>query len=101
MTAEIAAWIELDVAKRTTVLENVLEERGRQEADCRDGVHPFTCANPKVPSLCKLPVLLEEVGEVAEVLQAPEPDRERLYNELIQVAAAAVAWAESLREEGK
>jgi hypothetical protein len=101
MTPEIAAWIESDVLRRQAIMEDILDERGRQEALVRDGELPFTCADPKVPELRKLPVLMEEVGEVAAELQGDATERERLYNELIQVAAVAVAWAESLKEGGQ
>lgn len=51
-----------------------------------------------------LPILTEELGEVAEALQthtpaAKETDASDLYKELIQVAAVAVSWAAQLREE--
>ena len=50
----------------------------------------------------KLPVLSEEVGEVSEALQRPgllsAAHRAHLREELIQVAAVACAWAESLKE---
>ena len=43
----------------------------------------------------KLAVLVEEVGEVARaILETESP--ERLRAELVQVAAVAVAWAETL-----
>lgn len=41
-----------------------------------------------------LPILVEEVGEVARALCEREP-RERLREELLQVAAVACAWADS------
>lgn len=49
-----------------------------------------------------LPILLEEVGEVAEALQkntkaAKETDASDLYAELIQVAAVASSWAARLK----
>lgn len=43
-----------------------------------------------------LPILVEEVGEVARALCDREP-LEHLYLELIQVAAMAEAWADALR----
>jgi NTP pyrophosphatase (non-canonical NTP hydrolase) len=45
----------------------------------------------------KLAVLMEEVGEVARALIEKEPVDD-LRAELIQVAAVAHAWAESLTE---
>jgi len=43
--------------------------------------------------------LLEEVGEVATEIQFPPVDKKKLQKELIQAAAVAVAWAESLEDE--
>ena len=96
MNSHTAAFF--DARARMEILEDILEERGRQEALVRDGDLPFTCADTRVSWLRKLPILVEEVGEVSEELQRPTPDRERLYAELIQVAAVAVAWAESVKE---
>jgi hypothetical protein len=47
----------------------------------------------------KLAILIEEVGEVGHAINEKMP-KEELYNELIQVAACAVAWAERLRCTG-
>jgi NTP pyrophosphatase (non-canonical NTP hydrolase) len=46
-----------------------------------------------------LAILVEEVGEVARAALANPDDRKAgdLYSELIQVAAVAQAWAESLK----
>lgn len=51
-----------------------------------------------------LPILLEEVGEVAECLQndtkaAKVTDADNLYTELVQVAAVAVSWLAQLEEQ--
>lgn len=53
-----------------------------------------------------LGILTEEVGEAAQAVnglqlpaQAKPTDAASLYEELIQVAAVAQAWAEQLREE--
>ncbi|MFS0822148.1 MazG-like family protein [Bacillus sp. 1P02SD] len=51
-----------------------------------------------------LQILIEEVGEVAQAMQASkgwgkDTDAQDLYNELIQVSAVAVAIAEQIREE--
>jgi hypothetical protein len=77
------------------VIDAVAAERERQEQ--KHGRN--TCASPSVPNGFKLSVLMEEVGEVAQALQRGVLDtkgREHLRTELIQVAAVAVAWAESL-----
>jgi hypothetical protein len=89
------------------ILDLVLKERFRQNALVESGALPFNCADPKMAEVgdhtLKLAVLTEEVGEVAKEvyeLSVYESDAEdpeaKLRTELIQVAAVAVAWAESL-----
>jgi NTP pyrophosphatase (non-canonical NTP hydrolase) len=59
------------------------------------------CANPLARHSAKLAVLVEEVGEVAQQINEgtiSTKSRNHLRTELIQVAAVAVAWAESLDE---
>jgi NTP pyrophosphatase (non-canonical NTP hydrolase) len=51
-----------------------------------------------------LKILIEEVGEVAQAMQIGDvsyknSDADDLYEELVQVAAVAVAIAEHVREE--
>lgn len=60
-------------------------------------VHPHgfgDCSSQFVSEWVKSAVLTEEVGEVAKALL--EQDREGLRRELVQVAAVAHAWLESL-----
>ncbi len=92
-------------ARTMQVLEAVSLERRRQEALLNQGKLPFTCADPEINHADKLAVLTEELGEVGKALYelrwlAPpddlEPYRAALRTELIQVAAVAVAWAESI-----
>lgn len=52
------------------------------------------CSSHDVPPIVKAAVLMEECGEVAQALLDGTGDR--LRAELIQVAAVAVAWLESL-----
>lgn len=79
------------------VITAILEERKRQEAK-----HPeYTCAGTRLGARDKLAVLTEEVGEVAhELCEGLKPaaiiDRKALRAELVQVAAVAFAWLESL-----
>ncbi len=49
--------------------------------------------NP-IPTGKELQILVEEVGEVARAMQE-NPDR--MYEELIQVAAVAIRWANMVR----
>lgn len=79
------------------VQDDVLAERERQTALIRRGVIPFDCADPEVSAGLKLAVLGEEFGEVCKALNENEPPAD-LYVELVQVAAVATAWAESLLE---
>jgi len=81
-----------------TILREVSIERQRQEELCMNSKIGFSCADPRLGDLVKLPVLMEEVGEVGRAMQ--ENNLGNLREELIQVAAVAVAWAESLERQG-
>lgn len=96
------------IDSRYAVIETVLLERERQESLCREGVHKFTCSDPAIPNLRKFPILLEEVGKVGTELEFlsgtddkldQEYARDRLRDELTQVAAVTIAWLESLEKE--
>lgn len=53
------------------------------------------CSSGLVERMTKVAVLTEEVGEVARaVLENKSADNEELREELVQVAAVAVAWLE-------
>lgn len=98
------------------IFHDIRNERARQEALQRAGKFPHTCADPAATNLYRLAVMSEEVGEVAHevvdredlaVKYAREPGTDwplerqqainaRLYEELVQVAAVAVAWCEHL-----
>jgi len=86
---------------RTTerMLQLVRLERQRQQVLLDRGDINFNCADPEISDLVKFPVLVEEVGEVATEIQFPPVDKKKLQKELIQAAAVAVAWAESLEDE--
>jgi NTP pyrophosphatase (non-canonical NTP hydrolase) len=74
------------------VLQAVRDERTRQELKRLAGDWTWTCSDPAHTAAEKLPVLIEEVGEVAKAMLEGSNTRE----ELVHVAAVAVAWAESL-----
>lgn len=76
-------------------LADVVEERWRQDA--KWGRHPGIWPSEEV---MKLAVLAEEFGEVAKAL-LDEEGEDRVYEELCQVAATAVAWMESINERTK
>ena len=79
--------------KRNEVYELVDKERTRQQ-ELWNPPHLWgegDCSNPNLDPRVKLAVLTEEVGEVARNLLEHQP----VLTELIQVAAVAIAWAES------
>jgi NTP pyrophosphatase (non-canonical NTP hydrolase) len=84
------------------ILQAVQDERLRQNKLVEQGKIPFNCADKARPHSQKLPILVEEIGEVAQAMMqvttgSSSHDAKRdLQKELIQVAAVAVAWAESL-----
>lgn len=82
---------------RAVVLEKVYEERQRQEQLLKEGKFTFTAAS-EVNNALKASILGEEVGEVHKALNDGD-DLASLQAELVQVAAVAVAWAESLERE--
>jgi hypothetical protein len=82
---------------RDEVMAAVSAERDHQ-ATLWGGTHTWgvgDCSSTRVPLPIRLAVLMEEVGEVARaILERDDPHA--LRAELIQVAAVAVAIAESL-----
>ena len=94
-----------------SVLQDVYRECNRQYQLQTDGKFPWTCAqttNPDtgkaIPQAEKLVVLAEEFGEVADIVcklqanrgEAQKVSLHKLREELVQVAAVAASWAESL-----
>ena len=72
------------------VYPRITAERERQEQ-----IHPGkTAASLMVTPTGKLAILVEEVGEVARDLC--DGDLAHIETELIQVAAVAIAWLESI-----
>lgn len=92
--------------KSDLIIADILAERVRQEWLCHSiGKFRFTCAAKDWPHVDKLPILIEETGEVAKaVLENGKAEnwlelktaQENLRCELIQVAAVAIAWLESI-----
>jgi hypothetical protein len=100
------------------ILNDIADERKRQEKLKSDGKFLWTCASLNVPHNAKLAVLAEEFGEtakeivdygisidkyMAEKLSFPLHRRlyflKRIREELIQVAAVCVAWCEAIDKE--
>lgn len=107
MATEVATQVKSEremFAAMPQVLAEVTAERERQERKgaehrARGQEHWRSCADPLLPEERKLAVLLEEVGEVAHAQNEIRiGESANLREELIQVAAVAVAWAESLTE---
>lgn len=73
----------------------VWQERDRQKALLEDGLIHVDMASIEIAQGDKLAILVEEVGEVAKALNEGVTIKE-LRAELVQVAAVAVAWVESL-----
>lgn len=88
------------------VFAKIATERDRQRRLFHTGKITFDCASTLPDPNRKLRVLTEEIGEVAQELDRLEALRDRrgerfvledLETELVQVAAVAVAWLESLQ----
>jgi NTP pyrophosphatase (non-canonical NTP hydrolase) len=89
------------VWKKCAVAMEIIAERERQGELKAAGRFKYTCADPELSSGEKLAVLAEEVGEVARALleasgEVSDVHGQKLRDELIQVAAVAMAWAEGL-----
>ena len=81
--------------KRSQIYKLIDEERARQ-AETWKGPHKWgkgDCSSSEVAPIAKVAILTEELGEVARAVLEKE-DR-ATFDELIQVAAVAVAWCES------
>jgi hypothetical protein len=89
---------------REYIFTLIAMERNRQDNLVAAGELPFNCADPSVAFAEKSRVLGEEYGEVCE--SSYEADHsagvkqllelQELQKELVQLAAATVAWLESL-----
>lgn len=83
------------------IFELIDRERGRQDRLQAQGKFRYTIADSRIGHDRRLSILTEEVGEVAkrlnqlELLTHVHYDPE-LVAELVQVAACAVGWLESL-----
>lgn len=91
----------LDASVLTPVLEDITDERQRQEeigeAKRAQGISWRSCAAPDMPGGDdrRYVVLGEEFGEVGRAMLEGEGD-DHLRAELVQVAAVAVAWVEAI-----
>lgn len=81
---------------RDEIVAMIDAERVRQ-AEKWGGPHDWgvgDCSSDDVDAIVKAAVLAEECGEVARAVL--DSDEASLTDELVQVAAVAVAWLESL-----
>jgi NTP pyrophosphatase (non-canonical NTP hydrolase) len=106
IAAQTVGWLDQLGEKNPFTL--IHDERERQEKLFRAGKFNFTASSKSAGAKRKFRVLLEEIGEVAQECDALEYAKrmdvrasitEKLATELVQVAAVAVAWLESM--EGK
>lgn len=80
-----------------TIFGDIARERERQQKLKKSGQLPWTCADQKPSDGNKLSVMAKQVGDLAtEVLVNEDDHRASVRAELVQVAAVAVAWIESI-----
>ena len=84
----------MDIVEINRILDEILAERERQEHLKASGKFDYTCADLEPSAGAKTAILGEEYGEVCRAVC--EEDNDQLREELIQVAAVAVAWVQSL-----
>lgn len=87
--------------QHSLALADVIRERMRQEDLKLQGRFKYTCADHQLAPGEKLAILTEEVGEVARAILeggniVSDKHSADLRKELVQVAAVALAWVESL-----
>jgi NTP pyrophosphatase (non-canonical NTP hydrolase) len=83
----------IDLSAQDRAIAAIRVERMRQERLKAAGKFAATPADD-IPDTDRLPMLVEEVGEVARALC----DGTNLREELVQVAAVALAWVEALEK---
>ena len=99
LAAHVFAWLSPAPGGTRRAMRQVWSERERQRELFREKKISFDVAGPIIDPRRKFRVLAEEVGEVAHALDQIENHgmaSGNLHMELIQVAAVAVAWLESM-----
>lgn len=85
------------MSRPVAIVSDVLREHQRQERLKASGKLPYTCADEECSDeLCSV-ILGEEFGDVCRAVEDNNP--RNLREELIQVAAVAVAWIEKLDKQ--
>jgi hypothetical protein len=94
--------VSVDRQRHRYVLDRITAERELQEARLvaarsRRLPEPTTCSDPELSVYVKLAVLAERVGALGgELLELHRGGSAALLDELVRVAGAATAWAESI-----
>jgi NTP pyrophosphatase (non-canonical NTP hydrolase) len=83
----------INLSAQDRAIRAIRAERVRQERLKAQGKFKHTPADD-IPDTDRLPMLVEEVGEVARAMC----DGVGRYAELVQVAALALAWLEALEK---
>lgn len=100
VAASAIAWAyPTGMSTRTEAYRRIRRERERQTDLFRKGRIAFDVASPIIDVRRKFRVLAEEIGEVAHAIDQVENHgmvKSNIRMELIQVAAVACAWLESL-----
>ena len=97
----VLAALESPMATQQHILLDIIEERHRQDRLKAEGRFAHTCADAEMSAGSKALCLGEEFGEVCRAVLESQGDTNDRHNtelrkELVQVAAVAVAWLESL-----
>ena len=86
--------------KLEKIFAHIAFERARQERLKAEGKFEFSCADDGINDYERFSILAEEFGEVGHELNEGIPrdqaNKEKLRDELIQVAAVCVAWVEHI-----
>lgn len=102
LAGSINHWLQKLGLSQDEVFERIANERLRQRQLFAERKISFSVSSRIVSAARKFRVLIEEIGEVAQAIDQLEQHpkskfhRDHLITELVQVAAVAVAWLESL-----
>lgn len=82
---------------RHSAMRLIYKELDRQIELKKSGKFTATCEDMAYLPYSALPVLIEEVGELARAMN--EADEANFKEELVQVAAVAIAWLAGIEEK--
>src|ERR1700679_1900544 len=89
------AYMDYELMARRTQNSVRVELLRQLELKC-SGKFEHIAYDEECPDITRLAMLREEVGEVARAVQRAKHEKVTLKEELIQIAAIAVAWASRL-----